>query len=140
MGSTKMKVLFVCAIGLVLYGGYSVTRAAYLTFSWNETEGEVVDFERDTFSCGKGVNQCYALVVSYMAGDHAYRTTSVRKFDYMAPVELLNSGVTVYYSPANPADAILGGAYGPMRYGIWLFLFGVVMLVILWVVKKKSKA
>lgn len=40
-----MKVLFIAAIGMVIYGSFSFARSGYISMTWNETQGEVIDFE-----------------------------------------------------------------------------------------------
>ena len=138
MSSTNIKVVFIAAIGMVLWGGYSVVNSTYIALTWDKVEGTVIDFERHTWSCGKGIGECYALVVGYEANGQAFTTTSVKKYSRSKPSQLLKSPATVYYSSLNPGEAILGGAYGPMRKGIWLLIIGTVILVVFWVVKKRE--
>ena len=139
MNSSNIKILFIGAICLALFGGYSVARASYIAMTWNEADGEVIDFEKHTFSCGKGVGECYGIIVGYLANGQAFTASSVKKFNNSKPSHLLHNKITVYYSPDNPGEAILGGEFGPMRNGMWLFIFGSVVLVIFWVVWKKKQ-
>ena len=138
MNPANIKIVFIAAIGFVLWGGYRVAESAYIAMTWDKTEGKVSGFERHVMSCGKGVGECYSLVVSYAVNGRTYTTGSVKKYDRSKPSRLLNTAAVVYYSPVNPQDAILGGAYGPLRYGIWLFIIGSVVLLVFWVVKKRQ--
>ena len=137
MNSSNLKVLFVAAIGFVLWGGYRVADSAYITMTWDRADGKVTGFERHVMSCGKGVGECYSLVVSYQVNGRGYSTGSVKKYDRSKPSRLLNTPAVVYYAPGNPGQAILGGAYGPMRYGIWLLLIGCAILFGFWVAKRR---
>jgi hypothetical protein len=136
--ASNIKVIFIGAICFVLWGGYNIGKASYTALSWAKTEGTVVDFEHNTWSCGKGVGTCYQLIVGYYAGKTYYTVNSDKKFNHDMPTHLQDTKVTVYYSPANPAEAVLGGSYGPMNYGIILFLIGVIVLFIFWVKRERK--
>jgi hypothetical protein len=139
MSPANIKVVFFGAICFVLWGGYNVAKSSYIEITWTKVEGTVVDFERNTWSCGKHISTCYELIVGYQAGKKTYTVNSKKKFNHDKPTHLLNEKVVVYYSPANNTEAILGGSYGPSRYGMILFLAGCVVLIIFWVMRKKAK-
>jgi hypothetical protein len=134
----NIKVLFIGAICAVLWGGYTLSNAVYYSVNWTETQGTVVDFERHVMTCGKGVSECYSLLVGYHAGDEYYVTDSVKKFSRNQSRHLLDQKVVVYYSPDNNAEAILVGEYGPYRYGLIIFLIGAVVLFLFWMFRKRK--
>lgn len=139
MSSTNAKIIFVMAIGMVLWGGFNFAKAGYTSFAWTKTEGKVIDFEHNVWSCGKGVGECYSLIIGYKAGNKPLTVISKKKFNYDKPTHLLNKQVTVYYSPSNPADAVISGSYGSGQYGVILFLIGVVILFVFWIINKREK-
>lgn len=139
MTQANIKTIFWGAVFATLWGGYNIGKSVYTSFAWDKTEGIVVDYERNTWSCGKSVSECYSLVVGYHTADKNYfTTTSKKKYNYDPPKHLLDKKVDVYYSPAVPSEAILGGSYGPMNYGIIIFLIGAIVLFIFWVRSKKK--
>lgn len=113
--------------------------ASYTAITWNKAEGIIVDFERNTWSCGKGVGECYSLIAGYHADKDYYTVTSDKKFNYNKPKYLLDKKVIIYYSPVNPAEATFGGEYGPMNGGIILFLVGIVIFLVLWFMHKRNQ-
>lgn len=138
MSPGNIKVVFIGAICFVLWGGYNIGKASYIAVTWTKTEGTVVDFERYTWKCGKLSSECYTLIVGYQADKASFTVTSDKKFNSNKPVHFLKNKVPVYYSPSNPVDAILGGSYGPLGNGVILFLVGCVVLIILWVIRKRN--
>ncbi len=134
----NIKIIFIGAICAVLWGGYNLARASFYSINWNEAEGTIVDFERHVMTCGKGVGECYSLIVGYHAGDNYFVTDSVKKFSHNQPRHLLDQKVVVYYSPDNNAEAILGGEYGPYRYGLIIFFIGIVVLFLFWIFRKRQ--
>ena len=127
----NIRAIFIGAICFVLWGGYNIGKASYTALTWTKAEGTVVDFEHNTWSCGKGVSRCYTLIVGYNAGEAYYTVNSNKKYNNDMPTHLQGKKVTVYYSPTAPTEAVLGGSYGPMNQGIALFLIGSVVLFIL---------
>ena len=139
MSSTNVKIIFVAAIGMVLWGGFNFAKATYTSFAWTKADGKVIDFEHNVWSCGKGVGECYSLIIDYAAGNKHFTITSKKKFNYDKPTHLLNEKVTVYYSPNNPGEAVISGSYGTGQYGAILFLIGLVILFVFWVINKREK-
>ena len=139
MNPTNIKVIFIGAIIFVLWGGYKIAMASYTAMTWEKTEGTIVDFERNTWTCGKGVSECYNLIAGYHAGNDYYTVLSDKKYSRHKPSHLLDAKVVIYYSPLNPAEAVLGGEYGPMNGGIILFLIGLGVLLVFWFVRKKEQ-
>ena len=129
-------VIFVGAIAFVLWGGYNIIKASYVAAAWNDTEGVVTGFEKYTFSCGRGVGNCFELVVAYEVNGKRFTVNSEEKFDNRAPVHLKNEIITVYYNPANPYDAALAN-YGPGSYGTILFVIGILVLFLFWLFREK---
>lgn len=138
MSSINIKVVFVGAICFVLWGGYNIAKASYTAINWEKAEGTVIDFERNTWSCGKNIGKCFALIVGYNTDKGSFTVISDKKFNYTKPTHLLKDTVVVYYSPTNHADATLGGSYGPMGRGIIVLIVGLVVLFIYWVVSKRN--
>ncbi len=139
MSPANIKVIFIGAVCFVLWGGYNIAKSSYTAFTWTKTEGTVVDFERNVWSCGKGIGECYTLIVGYQVGGNSFTANSNTKFNHIEPTYLLKQKFDVYYSSGNPANAILGGSYGPMRHGIWLFIIGCVVLFIFWLKRKRAQ-
>ena len=138
MDKNKITILLFLAILFVAWGGYKIARATYIAISWEKTQGTIVDFERNTWSCGKGVGTCYTLVAGYHAGNNYYTVMSEKKFNYNKPSHLLEKKIDIYYYPLNPAEATFGGEYGSMSGGIILFVVGMVLLVVFWFIRKKA--
>ena len=130
MSPANVKTVFYAAIFAVLWGGYNIAKSVYTYTAWEEVQGTVVDFERNTWSCGKSVGECYSLMVGYHAGKDYFTTFSKKKYNYDPPTHLMDEKISVYYSPGNPSEAILGDGYGPMNYGIIIFLIGTLVLFI----------
>lgn len=133
----KFKMFFIGALLFTLWGVYKIGLATYTSIAWINTQGVIVDFDRNTWSCGKGVSECYSLIVGYHANNDYFTITGDKKFRNQ-PRELHGETVSVYYSPDNPQQAVLGGEYGPLRYGIISFLVGLVMLLISWFFSKRE--
>jgi hypothetical protein len=140
MSPTNVKVVFIGAIAFVLWGGYSIAKASYTAIAWNKTEGTIVDLERNVWTCGKGVSECYNLIAGYHARNNYYTVLSDKKFSRNKPSHLLDTKVVIYYDPLNPAEAVLGGEYGPMSGGIILFIVGLIVLLIFWYFWKKEQS
>lgn len=138
MNPTNMKVLFFGAIIMVLWGGYKISKASYTALAWDKVDGTIVDMERSTWSCGKGVSRCFTPIAGYHVRDNYYTLLADKKFNNTEPKHLVGSKVAVYYSPLNPADAVLGGEYGPMNGGIIIFLLGAVILAVFWFVHRRN--
>ncbi len=138
MPKENIKVVFFGAIIAVILGGYYISKSIYTSVAWTKSEGIVIDFERHSMTCGKGVGECYSLIVGYPVDKNHYTVTSKSKFSHDKPDHLLDKKLKLHYSPNNPADAVLSGAYGPKNYGIILFLVGAVVLFIFWVVRKRE--
>jgi hypothetical protein len=119
-------------------GGYDVSRATYYSISWDEAEGTVVDFERHVMTCGKGVGECYSLLVGYHAGNDYFVTNGNKTFSRDKPMHLLEKKVVVYYSPENASEVILGGEYGPFRNGVTAIFIGVFVLFLYWLVRNRQ--
>ena len=134
----NIKVIFIGAIVATLWGGYNIAKSIYVSFTWEQTQGVVVDFEKNVWSCGKNIGECYELIVGYHAGKDYFTVNSKKKFNYDPPKHLMHEKVTVYYTPENPAEAILGDGYGPMNYGKILFFIGIGVLFIFWIVRKRD--
>lgn len=134
----NMAILFITAIALVAWGGYKVANATYIASTWEKTKGTIVDMERHTWACGKGVSECYSLIAGYHAGKDYFTVSSVKKFSRDKPVQMMDKMMTIYYSPTNPSEAVFSGSYGPLGYGIALFIGGLVALLILWVFRKHA--
>ena len=135
---TNIKIIFVMAIVAVCWGAYNMARAAYTAISWEKTEGTVVDFERNVWSCGKGVSECYELVVGYHVRGNYYTVLSTRRYNGSKPSHMSGRRLELYYSPANPREAILAGSYGPMEGGLIIFLFGAAVLAVFWFRREKA--
>jgi hypothetical protein len=88
-------------------------------------------------SCGKGVGECYSLVVGYHAEDNYFTTNSIKKFSRNKPNHLCEQKVVVYYSPVDNGEAILGGEYVPYRNGLIIFFTGAVVLFLFWIFRKR---
>lgn len=139
MNPANIKIVFIAAICFVLWGGYNVAKSSYVAITWTKAEGTVVDFEKNVWSCGKGIGECYNLIVGYHDSHKNYYTVNSKKnFNYDPPKHLMDQKIDVYYRPSKPAESVLGSGYGPMQYGTIMFLLGCVILFIFWVVKKKS--
>jgi hypothetical protein len=136
VSSNNIKILFFGGICALFWGGYNVTMATLYSFNWNETEGTVVDFERHTMTCGKGVGECYSLLIGYHAGNDYFVTASNKKYSRNKPMHLAERKVAVYYSPDDTSEAILGGEYGPFNYGLYGILGGMVMMFVSWIAGK----
>ena len=134
-----MAFLFITAIGLVLWGGYKVANAAYIATTWEKAEGTIVDLERHTWTCGKGVGECYSLVAGYHAGKDYFTVSSVKKYNRNKPMHMMDKNMTIYYSPANPSVAVFSGSHGPLGYGIGLFIGGLVVLLIFRVFRNRAQ-
>lgn len=139
MEKNKVNMILLVAIVFILWGGYKIAVASYTAMTWIKTEGTIIDFERNVWSCGKGVGECYSLVAGYHAGKDYYTVVSDKKFDYHKPSNLLNDKVIIYYSPLNSSEATFGGEYGPMNGGLIIFFIGIVILVIIWFVRKREQ-
>lgn len=96
----------------------------------------MVDFERHTMTCGKGVGECYSLLIGYHAGNDYFVTASNKKYSRNKPMHLAERKVAVYYSPDDTSEAILGGEYGPFNYGLYGILGGMVMMFVSWIAGK----
>lgn len=92
----NIKLIFFGAICAILWGGYNISRASYYSFSWTETQGTVVDFERHVMTCVKGVGECYSLMVGYHAGNDYFVTYSDKKFPRNKPIHLLDQKIVVF--------------------------------------------
>ncbi len=138
MSPANIKVVFIGAICFVIWGGYNIAKVVYTSANWEKTEGIIVDIERHSMSCGKGVGECYSLIVGYHANKNYFTVNSKKKFNRDKPTHLLEESVEVYYSPSDPSDSIISGKYGPQNYGIILFLIGSVVLFVFWVKRKKD--
>ena len=139
MNPTNIKIIFFAAIIAVLWGGYEIVKSSYTAMTWEKTEGTIVDFERNTWSCGKGVSRCFTPIVGYHVRDNYYTTLAIKKFNNNEPKHLTGNKVVIYYSPLNPAEAVLGGEYGPMNRGILLFIIGSVVLLVFWFLRKREQ-
>lgn len=87
---------------------------------------------RGSFKIIRGVSRCYELVIGYHAGKDYFTIKSDRKFNHDKPKHFLEKKIPVYYSPVNGAGAVLGGAYGTARHGLFIFLFGSLVLFVFW--------
>ncbi len=56
-----------------------MAKATYYSINWDKTEGVVVDFERHTMACGKGVGECYSLLVAYHVGNNYFVSNGSEK-------------------------------------------------------------
>ncbi|MBM2830352.1 MAG: hypothetical protein HW411_1142 [Gammaproteobacteria bacterium] len=140
MSPTNIKVIFLAAIVFVLWGGYKIAKVSYTAIVWQKTEGTIVDLERNTWSCGKGVSKCFSPIAGYHANNDYFTVVSEKKFNRDEPKHLIGNKVVIYYSSANPAEAVLGGEYGPMSGGIIMFLLGTAILIGFWFAKIKEAA
>ena len=138
MNQTNLAVMFIAAICATLWGGYKISKASYTALAWEKTEGTVIDFERKTWTCGKGVSECYDIIVGYHAGENNYTIHSDTSVSRNKPTQLLNTSITVYYKPTNPSEAVLTGKYGTLGHGITVFILGIVFLIISWFVRKSK--
>ncbi len=139
MSQTNIRIVFIAAIVAVLWGGYEIAKATYTAMAWEKVEGTIVDLEHRTWSCGKGVRQCFVPIIGYHVSEEYYTVLAEKKFNRDEPKHLVGSKVDVYYSSHNPADATLGGEYGPMNHGILIFLIGTVVLIIFWFMRGRSR-
>lgn len=137
ISAANKLVLFVGAIAFVLWGGYNMGKSLYVAATWEEVQGTVTGFERNTWSCGRSVSVCYELVVTYQADGRMHTALSDEKFDHKPPGQLLNKAITVYYNPVNPASAELA-EYGPGGYGAIVFTMGAVVLFVFWLFRNKT--
>lgn len=138
MDKSKLFTLLLVAFFFVAWGGYKVAKASYIAVTWEKTQGTIVDFEKNTWTCGKGVGTCYTLIAGYHAGKNFYTTPSDKKFNYNKPTHLMHNKVDIYYDPHNPADATFAGEYGSINGGIILVLVGIALLIIFWFLNKKT--
>lgn len=138
MAKSNLTVIFIGAIFALVYGGYKVANAAYIATTWEKAEGTIVDLERHTWTCGKGVSECYSLIAGYYAGKDYFTVSSKKKFSRNKPMHMMDKKMTIYYLPNNPSEAVFSGSYGPMGYGLGLLILGVVFLLLFWIISKKS--
>lgn len=131
----NLKAIFLLAVGAVLWGGYNVGKASWTALTWEKAEGTIVDFEHNTWSCGKGVSQCYSLIAGYHVGKDYYTAVSDRRYNNNMPRHPGGKQVVIYYSARNPSEAIFGGEYGP-NGGIFALLIGGAILGWFWWSKK----
>lgn len=139
MSPANIKAIFIAALIALVWGGYGIARATYTAISWEKTEGTFVDLEQSTWSCGKGVQRCFMPIAGYHANNDYFTVVSDKKFNRDEPKFLIGNKVDVYYNPNHPAEAVLGGDYGPMNKGIFMFIFGSVVLLIFWFMRKKEQ-
>ena len=138
MNPTNVKVVFIAAIAAVLWGGYEIVKTTYTAFAWEKTEGTIVDFEHNVWSCGKGISRCFTPIAGYHVRDNYYTVLARKNYNHNEPKHLSGNKVVVYYSPLDPADAHLGGEYGPMNHGIIIFIIGIIVLLIFWFMREKK--
>ncbi len=137
MGDDKIKIFLFAGLLFMAWGGYKASTAIYTSISWNETRGTIVDFERNTWSCGKGVSECYSIVVGYHVNQDYFTVTGDKNYRDQ-PRKLHGKEVIVYYSPDDPHQAILGGEFSPLNISILKFLIGCVLIIIYWFIKKRA--
>ena len=137
MNKTNIKILFVAAILAIIYGSYTIAKTVYVKTAWDEVEGVVVGFERNTWSCGKGIGECYSLVIGYKVNNKTFSINSDKKWNYDPPEHLLKDKVSIYYSPSNPNEAIVGSGFG--TNGFFLILFGSIVLIFFWFARKRGE-
>ena len=129
----NLRIIFLAAVAAaVIWGGYNVCKVSYVALAWNKTEGVVVDFDCSVWSCGKGIPECYSLIAGYHVGNEYFTAISDRRFNNNRPAHLSGEKVVIYYSPSNPAEAVFGGDYGPMKGGATIFLIGAAVLAWFW--------
>ena len=53
-------------------------------------------------------------------------------------MHLLEEKIVVYYFPENTSEAILGGEYGPFRFGTMGMFYSVALLFIVWIIRNRE--
>ena len=134
----NIAILFIGSIAMIAWGGYKVANAAYIATTWDKAEGTIVDLERHTWKCGKGVGECYTLVAGYHAGKDYFTVSSNKKYNRNKPEHMLDKKMTIYYSPINPTEAVFSGSHGPLGYGLGLFIGGLVLLFVSWIARNSA--